>query len=225
MIASGRTLGAARPAPDPSRRSRCAAHPPPPPPAIADGSFGGAAAATTTTASVVSLSDRVTDALDDRADTRAFGNITPAGGYVFHRHGRPLHPKNVLDHFHRLCDKAGVPCIAIHDLRHLAVSFALAAGVPLPIVSKTARHRTLSTTANIYAELTRLAARAAVDAIARTLNTADREILGQPTCRARRPWHQHPGPHRQLPAHQPARTNEPSAAWPKWPGDHHATTR
>ncbi|WP_231591535.1 hypothetical protein, partial [Saccharothrix sp. ST-888] len=65
---------------------------------------------------------------------------------------------------------------------------------------------------------------AAVDAIAWMLNTADRAILGQPACRARRPWHQQPRPHRQQPAHQYAGTKEPSGAWPMWPGDHHATT-
>ncbi|WP_406205147.1 site-specific integrase [Kitasatospora sp. NBC_01560] len=172
----------------------------------------------------VALSDRVASALDDRAGTRAFGNITDSGGYVFHRHGRPLHPKNVLDHFHLLCDKAGVPRIALHDLRHLMTSFALAAGVPLPVISKTLRHRTLSTSANIYAELTRLAARAAVDAVAWTLDNADRSVLGRTVCRARRPWRQHPRPHRQLPAYQQARTEEPSTPWPMWPGDHHATT-
>ncbi|MFF2954907.1 tyrosine-type recombinase/integrase [Kitasatospora sp. NPDC057965] len=92
---------------------------------------------------------RVVDTLEDRAGSRSFGEITPADGYVFHRHGRPLHPKSVLDRFHLLCDKAGVPRIALHDLRHLAASFTLAAGVPLPVVSKTLRHRALSTTANI----------------------------------------------------------------------------
>ncbi|MGW2255353.1 tyrosine-type recombinase/integrase [Kitasatospora sp. NPDC001660] len=172
----------------------------------------------------VALSDRVADALDDRAGSRAFGHITPVGGYVFHRHGRPLHPKTVLDRFHLLCDKAGVPRIALHDLRHLAASFAMAAGVPLPIVSKTLRHRTLSTTANIYAELTRLAERAAVDAIAWTLNTADRADLGRPACRARRPWHQNPRPHHRLAAHQTPQEIEPTTAWPMWPGDHTATT-
>ncbi|MFJ1790965.1 tyrosine-type recombinase/integrase [Kitasatospora griseola] len=45
----------------------------------------------------IALSDRVVDALQNRAGTRAFGQTTPAGGYVLHRHGRPLHPKNVLD--------------------------------------------------------------------------------------------------------------------------------
>ncbi|MGW2548030.1 tyrosine-type recombinase/integrase, partial [Kitasatospora sp. NPDC001574] len=172
----------------------------------------------------VALSDRVVDTLEDRAGTRAFGQITPAGGYVFHRHGRPLHPKNVLYRFHLLCDKAGVPRIALHDLRHLTASFAAAAGVPLPVISKTLRHRTLSTSANIYTDLTFLAARAAVDAVAWILDNADRAALGRPTCRARRPWHQNPRPHRQLPAHQQARTAEPTTPWPMWPGDHRATT-
>ncbi|MEV0530723.1 hypothetical protein [Kitasatospora sp. NPDC050463] len=69
-----------------------------------------------------------------------------------------------------------------------------------------------------------LAARAAVDAVAWVLNNADRAALGWPACRARRPWHQNPRPHRQLPAHQQTRTEEPTAAWPMWPGDHNATT-
>ncbi|MEU6970975.1 site-specific integrase [Kitasatospora aureofaciens] len=172
----------------------------------------------------VALSDRVVNALDERTGSRVFGQITPAGGYVFHRHGRPLHPKTVLDRFHLLCDKAGVPRIALHDLRHLAASFALAAGTPLPVVSKTLRHRTLSTTANIYAELTHLAARAAVDAISWTLNIADRAILGQPACRAHRPWHQNPRPHHRLAAHQMQQMPERAAEWPMWSGDHHATT-
>ncbi|GAA0672225.1 hypothetical protein GCM10010193_25780 [Kitasatospora atroaurantiaca] len=103
-------------------------------------------------------------------------------------------------------------------------SFALAASVPLPVISKTLRHRTLSTSANTYADLTRLAARAAVDAVAWTLDNADRAILGRPVCRAQRPSHQHPRPNRQLPAYQQARTEEPSPPWPMWPGDHNATT-
>ncbi|WP_327682073.1 tyrosine-type recombinase/integrase [Kitasatospora sp. NBC_00458] len=91
------------------------------------------------TPSVIDRSSKAWVALSDRVGTRAFGSITPAGGYVFHRHGRHLHSKNVLDRFHLLCDEAGVPCIALHDLRHLTASFATAAGVPLPVSSKTLR--------------------------------------------------------------------------------------
>ncbi|WP_162871508.1 hypothetical protein [Kitasatospora cineracea] len=132
------------------------------------------------------LSHRAAAALDGRADPGPFGNTTDPTGYVFHRHGRPLHPKHVLDHFHLLCDKAGVPRTALHDLRHLAMSFGPAAGVPLPIMSKTLRHRPLSTSANIYAHLTPRAARTAVDGIAWTLDNTDREELGTPVCRTSR---------------------------------------
>ncbi|MGW3041142.1 hypothetical protein ACWC9T_14160 [Kitasatospora sp. NPDC001159] len=53
------------------------------------------------------------------------------------------------------------------------------------VVSKTLRHRTLSTTANIYSHLTRQAAREAVDAIARLLDSA--ELALHTTQRAERP--------------------------------------
>ncbi|WP_316524123.1 hypothetical protein [Kitasatospora brasiliensis] len=69
-----------------------------------------------------------------------------------------------------------------------------------------------------------LADHAAVHAVAWILDNADRAALGRPACRARRPWRQNPRPHRQLPAHQQTRTEESSAAWPMWPGDHRATT-
>ncbi|WP_457034071.1 tyrosine-type recombinase/integrase, partial [Kitasatospora sp. P5_F3] len=100
-----------------------------------------------------------------------------SGGYVFHRHGRPLHPKNVLDHFHRLCDKAGVPRIALHDLRHLTASFAPAASVPLPVISKTLRHATLATTINLYGHLFKDSADEAVLALADALDRAQPDRL------------------------------------------------
>ncbi|MFE9632716.1 tyrosine-type recombinase/integrase [Streptomyces sp. NPDC006463] len=53
--------------------------------------------------------------------------------------------------------------MTVHDLRHLAATITITAGVPLTVVSKTLRHSTLSTTANIYSHLTQQAARDAVD--------------------------------------------------------------
>ncbi|MFG3056255.1 tyrosine-type recombinase/integrase [Kitasatospora sp. NPDC048239] len=130
----------------------------------------------------VALSDRVASALDDRA------------GYVFHRHGRPLHPKNALDHFHLLCDKA-------------------------------LRHRTLSTSANIYARR---------PDTPRRPRGRRRRRLDPRQCGPRRPRTHHlprpaplapaSTPHRHLPAYQQTRTEEPPAPWPMWPGDHRATT-
>ncbi|MFG1812031.1 tyrosine-type recombinase/integrase [Streptomyces sp. NPDC049040] len=115
----------------------------------------------------VAISPRVATALRHRAkDKRTSRSLTDHGGYVFHRpDGQPLHPAYVLNHFHHLCRDFGVPRTTVHDLRHLAATISITAGVPLPVVSKTLRHSTLSTTANIYGHLTTQAARDAVDTI------------------------------------------------------------
>jgi hypothetical protein len=116
----------------------------------------------------VALSPRVHKMLSGRKGECFLGGV--GGGFVFHRpDGRPLHPEYVLNHFHYLAREAGLPRCSVHDLRHLMVTIAITEGVDLAIVSKTARHRTLSTTANVYAHLTRRAARQAVDAIAKAL--------------------------------------------------------
>ncbi|MFH9355509.1 tyrosine-type recombinase/integrase [Kitasatospora sp. NPDC017646] len=151
-------------------------------------------------------------AFEDMADHHFLGYTLPAHGFVFHRHSRPLDPQYVLRRFHQLCDEAGVPRLAVHDLRHLATTLALNGGVPFVIVSKTLRHRTLSTTANIYSHLTRQAAREAVDAIARILDSA--ELVLHTTQRADRPRNliaqfrdhltgRQRRSHRERPAHAP----------------------
>ena len=54
----------------------------------------------------------------------------------------------------------------------------------MAIVSKTARHNTISTTANIYTHLTKRAARKAVDAIATSLDREERRYDHSTTTRA-----------------------------------------
>ncbi|WHM35451.1 site-specific integrase [Streptomyces sp. BPTC-684] len=99
----------------------------------------------------------------------------PFAGLVFCRpDGRPLGPHQVLDRLHQLSAEAGVPRITVHDLRHLAATITITAGVPLTVVSKTLRHSTLSTTANVYSHLTQQAAREAVDTIDHTLTGAEK---------------------------------------------------
>jgi len=72
-------------------------------------------------------------------------------------------PRPALDRIHRLSEEAGVPQITVHGLRHLAATITITAGAPLTVVSKTLRHSTLPTTANLYSHLTPQAARQAVD--------------------------------------------------------------
>ncbi|MBA2945656.1 tyrosine-type recombinase/integrase [Streptomyces himalayensis] len=116
----------------------------------------------------VAISPRVAAALERRAAARntADDPTDQYTGLVFCRpNGRPLRPQTVLDRFRRLAAEAGVPRVTLHDLRHLAAALTITAGIPLTVVSKTLRHSTLSTTANIYSHLTQQAARSAVDAI------------------------------------------------------------
>ncbi|MEV7524396.1 site-specific integrase [Streptomyces sp. NPDC091371] len=126
----------------------------------------------------VAISPRVATALRHHARTtpRTRGDPDdPFTGLVFCRpDGRPLGPHHVLDRLHQLSKEAGVPRITVHDLRHLAATITITAGVPLTVVSKTLRHSTLSTTANIYSHLTRQAAREAVDTIDHTLTEAEK---------------------------------------------------
>ncbi|GAA4987723.1 hypothetical protein GCM10023205_68200 [Yinghuangia aomiensis] len=129
----------------------------------------------------MAISGRVGEALRCRAvQQRRDGADSRTGlfaGLVFTRpDGRPLRPQMLLDRFRRLSAEAGLPRITMHDLRHLAATLTIAAGVPLVVVSKTLRHLTLSTTANIYAHLTRPAARAAVVTIQRVLAQAEEHL-------------------------------------------------
>ncbi|MET8626307.1 site-specific integrase [Kitasatospora sp. NPDC004669] len=130
----------------------------------------------------VALSARVAIALRHRAEDKD-PSLSHAdhGGFVFHRpDGRPLHPAYVLNHFHDLCREFGVPRTTVHDLRHLAATISITADVPLTVVSKTLRHATLSTTANIYGHLTTQAARDAVDTIDHALTSASPIELPRP---------------------------------------------
>ncbi|MFE5163144.1 tyrosine-type recombinase/integrase [Streptomyces sp. NPDC056697] len=126
----------------------------------------------------IAISPRVATALRRRRaadpDPR---QTSPGGDLVFHRpDGRPLHPEYVLNHFHYLARQAAVPRTTVHDLRHLAATISITADVPLTVVSKTLRHSTLSTTANIYSHLTPQAARTAVNAIDTALTTAEHKV-------------------------------------------------
>ncbi|MFI6730371.1 tyrosine-type recombinase/integrase, partial [Streptomyces atratus] len=131
----------------------------------------------------VAISPRVATALRRRARSapRTRGDPNdPFAELVFCRpDGGPLGPHQVLDRLRRLSKEAGVPRVTVHDLRHLAATITITAGVPLTVVSKTLRHSTLSTTANLYSHLTQQAAHQAVDTIDHTLTTAARSA-GRP---------------------------------------------
>jgi site-specific recombinase XerD len=65
---------------------------------------------------------------------------------------RPIPPGLVSDVTHRACDRAGVPRIGAHRLRHTLATEMLRRGATMVEVSQVLRHRDLATTA-IYAKV------------------------------------------------------------------------
>jgi integrase len=69
------------------------------------------------------------------------------------RVGTPNSPSNFLKEFRALLEKAGLPNVRFHDLRHSAASIMLNHGVPALVVSKILGHSKPSTTLDIYGHL------------------------------------------------------------------------
>jgi len=80
--------------------------------------------------------------------------------------GDRLHPADVTDHFHHLAAQAGLPPIRLHDLRHGAATMALAAGVPMKVISARLRHSSPHFTAKFYGDVLPELSHAAAEATA-----------------------------------------------------------
>jgi len=72
----------------------------------------------------------------------------------------------VTDTFQSIYERAGLPPIRLHDLRHTAASLALQAGVPMKVVSEQLGHSSLAITADTYTSVLPAVAHAAAEAVA-----------------------------------------------------------
>jgi len=66
------------------------------------------------------------------------------------RYGTPFDGPNVTRYFQRHLNRVGLPHLRFHDLRHSAISFLAAAGVPLEVAQRIAGHSDARLTANVY---------------------------------------------------------------------------
>lgn len=116
---------------------------------------------------VVVMPDFVKEALTEHKK-----NQTVESGYVFHTSkGTPFYPRNIVRHFKRTLDKAGLPStIRLHDLRHKFVSFMLSQNVPPKDVQVIAGHASFKTTMDIYGHLMPGAQREAADKMDKLFN-------------------------------------------------------
>ncbi len=67
--------------------------------------------------------------------------------------GTPLDPRNVLRHFARDLNAAGIPHVRFHDLRHSCATLLLAQGVPARVVQDILGHSAIRVTMDVYSHV------------------------------------------------------------------------
>ncbi len=67
--------------------------------------------------------------------------------------GRGVHPQVLTRRFKALAVQTGLPAIRLHDLRHSYATAALAAGVPVKVLSARLGHTDIAITLRVYAHL------------------------------------------------------------------------
>lgn len=102
--------------------------------------------------------------LDERA---RWGSAWVDTGLVFTREdGTAFRPEYLTHLFRRLVDAANLPRIRLHDLRHTSASLALAAGVPIKVVSDRLGHSSTAITSDLYTHVIPVVAQEAADSLA-----------------------------------------------------------
>lgn len=115
----------------------------------------------------VDLSDKVLDALRDLRDQRTVTTIKnvkqmPAG-YIFHYRGNCRAQNTVRKAFNKYLADAELRHIRVHDTRHTYASILISYGVDIYYISKQLGHKSIKTTADIYAHLLKGSKREAVN--------------------------------------------------------------
>lgn len=97
----------------------------------------------------------------------ALGEAWTDTGYVFvDEAGQPYHPHSYLPTFRRACERADVPRIRLHDLRHTMASLALEAGIHPKVVQEQLGHSAIAVTLDTYSHVPQAVRRDSADKIA-----------------------------------------------------------
>ena len=121
---------------------------------------------------VIALDDYTVEVLDTWLTKQDIGRIEygeawqDTGRLFTEEDGSWIHPGWLTDYFERLVEFSGLPPIRLHDLRHVAASLMLAAGVDIKIVSETLGHSETRITHDIYQSVMPKAAAEAAEATA-----------------------------------------------------------
>lgn len=111
----------------------------------------------------------VADALQRHRERLVAAGVLPLStSLVFvNRNGRPVDGVEVTRSFQAALERAGLPTMRFHDLRHSAASLLHAQGVPPKVAQAILGHSTVTTTLAIYTHLTKDLNREAADALDR----------------------------------------------------------
>ena len=97
-------------------------------------------------------------------------------GLVFTKpDGSPIHPRLISDWFKQRSRAAGLPAIRLHDGRHSNATAALAAGVPIKVVSERLGHASVAFTLQVYGHVLPGMDEQAANMLARLIVTHDSE--------------------------------------------------
>lgn len=81
------------------------------------------------------------------------------------QNGTPLHPNTPEKHLKKILERAGLPPVSLHSLRHTNATLLISGGVNVRTVSARLGHSQTSTTLNIYAEAIQSAEAAAAEVL------------------------------------------------------------
>lgn len=94
------------------------------------------------------------------------GSKWQATGYVFTTEfGEPCDPRNALRALQVAAERADMPGVGLHTLRHTAVALMLTHGVPISTVSRIMGHASIQVTVDLYGHVSPDVARDAFDAL------------------------------------------------------------
>jgi len=125
-------------------------------------------------------------------EREAWGEGWQDTGRIFTQEdGSLLHPGKVSDLFARLVEAASLPPIRLHDLRHVAATLMLAAGVDIKVVSETLGHSDTRITRDTYQSVLDDLARDAAEKVVQLVPHARKPLAvvkdGEQTAAPRRP--------------------------------------
>jgi hypothetical protein len=113
--------------------------------------------------------------LDQKTEAADRGRVWTDTGYGFTRtDGQPINPNYATTRFRKLVQRAGLPPVRLHDLRHGAASLAHQAGADLKTLQDLLGHSSIVTTADTYTSVLPEVQRHSADATAHLVLTAAR---------------------------------------------------